>query len=548
MRTYRLLSRLLVMAALVVAGAIQASAGPQHRGKLDLELKRAAVSADAGTRAVIVRTAPGSRDAVRQWLTARGYRVRAEHPLIDALTVDVPVSELDTLAEEPSLHSLSSDAVIRPAGLAGAADATARSRNDFLRRTLGLSDAAADGSGVGVALIDSGLHPAPDFGNRIAGFYDLTGGSVRRAAAFDDYGHGTHVAGLIGGNGEYRGVAPGVRFIVFKVLDARGEGRTSDVVRAIEFIVANRRQLAVDVINLSLGHPVFEAAATDPLVQAIEAATRAGLVVVAAAGNFGTNPETGLPGYAGITSPGNAPSAITVGALLTKGTIPRTDDDVAPFSSRGPSWFDAFAKPDVLAPGDRLVSVAAPGTPLYEQWPAQQVTGASGGAYASPQRYQHGDRRGHRRRGRSHRGQSTDDGRPGDLDGAAAGQYPQSHPPVHRLPGARRLGPRVRPADPGRRRGQRRRRGRTRGGGGFQRAAGRPMDLAAAAADHGHRRRTAAVGAEHRLGRVARAGHGVRDERTPVGATTSCGASPMARTSCGASPTRPSPAPTSSGA
>ena len=160
---------------------------------------------------------------------------------------------------------------------------------------------------------------------------------------------------------QYQGVAPGVRLVVFKVLDGTGQGRTSDVVRAIEFIAANRRLLGVDVINLSLGHPIFEPAATDPLVQAIEKASRAGLVVVAAAGNFGLNPTTGQPGYAGITSPGNAPSAITVGALQTQGTVTRSDDRVAPFSSRGPTWYDAYAKPDVVAPGDRLVSDAAPG-------------------------------------------------------------------------------------------------------------------------------------------------------------------------------------------
>ena len=84
--------------------------------------------------------------------------------------------------------------------------------------------------------------------------------------------------------------------------------------RAIDFAVANRSKFGIDVINLSLGHPIYEPASTDPLVQAVERASDAGIVVLAAAGNLGVNPTTGLPGYAGITSPGNAPSAITVGS------------------------------------------------------------------------------------------------------------------------------------------------------------------------------------------------------------------------------------------
>jgi serine protease AprX len=158
-----------------------------------------------------------------------------------------------------------------------------------------------------------------------------------------------------------------------KVLDSNGMGRTSDVIRALEFAVANRRVLDIDVINLSLGHPVFEPAASDPLVQAVEAAVRAGIVVVTAAGNVGTNEETGQLGYAGITSPGNAPSAITAGALDDLGTVRRDDDRVAAYSSRGPTWYDALAKPDLVAPGHRLVSDASRTSTLYQSYPDLRV-------------------------------------------------------------------------------------------------------------------------------------------------------------------------------
>ena len=127
----------------------------------------------------------------------------------------------------------------------------------------------------------------------------------------DGYGHGTHVAGLIGGNKvEVEGVAPGVKYVSLRVLDGTGSGSTTNVIAAIQWAVNNRVAYGINVMNLSLGHPIYESAATDPLVQAVEAAVRAGIVVVVSAGNIGTNSTTGLVGYGGITSPGNARSAI----------------------------------------------------------------------------------------------------------------------------------------------------------------------------------------------------------------------------------------------
>ena len=136
------------------------------------------------------------------------------------------------------------------------------------------------------------------------------------------------MAGLAAGS--YVGVAPSARLIGLKVLNAQGQGTTDDVIRAIEFAIAIRTCSIFDVINLSLGHPIFEAAATDPLVQAVEHASRAGIVVVVSAGNFGRNRTTGQIGYAGIASPGNAPSGISVGSVQTFDTVSRDDDRIAP--------------------------------------------------------------------------------------------------------------------------------------------------------------------------------------------------------------------------
>ena len=233
------------------------------------------------------------------------------------------------------------------------------------------------GAGVTVAVIDSGLLQDGGGTSRIKTTRDFTTGNATPAhvAPGDGYGHGTHVGGLIGGDqAEVKGVAPGVSYVSLRVLDDYGVGSTSSVIKAIEWAVANKAAYGIDILNLSLGHPIFEPAATDPLVQAVEAAVRNHLVVVTSAGNYGTNPLTGQVGYAGVSSPGNAPSAITVGAEKTFDTNTRTDDVMADYSSRGPSWYDGFVKPDVVAPGHNLVSAAATAQTLYTRLPTKQVT------------------------------------------------------------------------------------------------------------------------------------------------------------------------------
>ena len=247
----------------------------------------------------------------------------------------------------------------------------------MLRSTLGLTASSAGGAQVGVAIIDSGISPLADFGTRIRAFYDFTTGATLATVAHDPYGHGTHVAGLVAGSGAsgslYLGVAPAVNLIGLRVLDSTGQGRTSDVIRAIDFAIASKASLGIDVINLSLGHPIYESAATDPLVQAVERAVRAGIVVVASAGNRGQDSQTMAVGYAGLTSPGNAPSALTVGAFKTADTITRGDDRMADYSSRGPTWYDGFAKPDLVAPGTRLGSLATSTSALYIGYPTLRI-------------------------------------------------------------------------------------------------------------------------------------------------------------------------------
>lgn len=376
---------------LMVPAPAAAQHDPPHE-KIDKALSK--LSSSAGPQRVIIRTKRGAGLHVQRNLQAQGHRVIASHRLIDAVTARVHVAAIAALANDPNVESISLDAPVFGSGDRNTKNGTTSSSSSYgdysthdtisaLKQTLGIGN-WLPGSSVTVAVIDSGLAPLTDFQGRIVGFHDFSSGKNGVAVApYDDYGHGTHVAGLIGSSGasssnRYAGVAPGVKFLALKVLDHRGAGHTSGVIRALEFAVANKDRYGIRIINLSLGHPIYESAATDPLVQAVEGAVRAGIIVVAAAGNCGTNATTGLVGYGGIASPGNAPSAITVGAANTNGTLTRADDRVAGYSSRGPSWYDGIAKPDILAPGQAMISSEVEGSTLALEYPSLIIqSGAS---------------------------------------------------------------------------------------------------------------------------------------------------------------------------
>jgi serine protease AprX len=342
--------------------------------KIDAALRQWAASGDTQPQQVIVSAANGALGSVTALVAGLGGTVLGTLPGINAAVARVDLPDLAALACALPVSSISLDAVVRAAAVDETIPAPAT-----LRATLGLPRDTPAGTGVTVAVIDSGIARSADYANRIVAFFDGTRGFLATTPS-DAYGHGTHVAGLIAGSGylsgdgRYQGVGPQVRLVGMKVLDANGAGRTSDVIRAVELTTLLKPVLGVQVMNLSLGHPIFEPASSDPLVRAVEAASRAGIIVVAAAGNYGMNRQTGQVGYTGIASPGNAPSAITVGSVMTQDTTTIDDDRIAPYSSRGPSFYDAFAKPDIVAPGHRLVSDSAPGNTLYATYPVTRVS------------------------------------------------------------------------------------------------------------------------------------------------------------------------------
>jgi serine protease AprX len=155
------------------------------------------------------------------------------------------------------------------------------------------------------------------------------------------------------------------------VLDANGASTDSAVIAAIARAISLKSTYNIRVINLSLGRAVYETYKLDPLCQAVERAWKNGIVVVVAAGNNGRYQATN--GYGTVASPGNDPYVLTVGAMKPMGTPQRTDDLIASYSSKGPTVVDAFVKPDLVAPGNLLVSLAAPNSTLYAQNPANRV-------------------------------------------------------------------------------------------------------------------------------------------------------------------------------
>jgi serine protease AprX len=365
-----------------------ATANAGKPSKVSPKVDRALQSASkktSGPQRVIIRVKPGQRAAIRQALKNHGDKVYADHGGIESFSAEIHAEDLAVLAANGAIESISVDADLTALGSSRTTTSTTTTSTmaytsvSSLLTTLGLGDFGM-GASIGVAVLDSGLQDDGNFTGRIMEFHDFTGlNPAANTAAYDDYGHGSHVAGLIGSSGvtslgKYEGVTQKVRLLVLKVLDRHGRGKTSTLIDAIEYVIANKDRLGVQVINLSLGHPIYESAATDPLVQEVERAVRAGLIVVAAAGNIGTNPTTGQTGYAGITSPGNAPSAITVGASKTFNTPTRGDDRVAAYSSRGPSWYDGFAKPDIVAPGQSLISDTSAGGTLALDYPNLVVT------------------------------------------------------------------------------------------------------------------------------------------------------------------------------
>jgi serine protease AprX len=222
-----------------------------------------------------------------------------------------------------------------------------------------------DGDDVTVAVLDTGVSRHPDL-EELEARVDL----MPDGDGYDRYGHGTHMAGVIAGDGEasdgrWIGVAPDAELVSVKVAGWNGATDVSLVLAGLEWIAAHREEHGIRVVNLSYGTDSKQRYLEDPLNRAVERLWDAGVLVVAGAGNRGAETDA-------IEKPGDDPFVLTVGAADTRATATLSDDVVAPFSSRGRTA-DGFSKPDLVAPGVSIVSHRAPGSTVDALRPAARL-------------------------------------------------------------------------------------------------------------------------------------------------------------------------------
>lgn len=210
------------------------------------------------------------------------------------------------------------------------------------------------GQGIRVAILDTGITPHPDFvkrRNRIIAFYDAVNG---RREMYDDNGHGTHVAGILAGDGcaskgVYTGVAPQCDIVAVKVLNQRGNGEIANVINGLKWVIEHKEQLRIRIVNISVGTTSRIMMNEDSeLIHAVNEVWDAGIVVVVAAGNGGPKPKT-------VGAPGISRKVITVGASDDDIAVDLSGKNMRNYSGRGPTYC-CIKKPDIVAPGSNIVS------------------------------------------------------------------------------------------------------------------------------------------------------------------------------------------------
>ena len=303
-----------------------------------------------------------------EYVASLGGEVMRSYKTFDMRAIRIPAASLEELAIDDNVDWLSVDDKVSftSAASRGAANKPKSNSVNF----------GYTGSNVGVAILDTGVAAHADLGASIVQYSFLSGAypvpdivdgeiSVLNDDARQDlFGHGTHVAGIVTGSGQnsghsYEGTSLNATVLSLQVLDENGGGSMSDVMAALDWLLVYGGYFDIDVVNLSLGKSISESNTTDPLVIAVEKLWDAGMVVVVAAGNNGNS------GSMTITSPGNSRKVITVGSLTDNNTGNNGSDDyVSSFSSMGPTIGDLVLKPDLVAPGNRVVATVDSGTTL----------------------------------------------------------------------------------------------------------------------------------------------------------------------------------------
>jgi serine protease AprX len=305
-----------------------------------------------------------------------GGKVTSRLDLIQGVGANLPAGVVDHLVAEPGITAVTRNGSVQLADVGNGARVPETDYPDVVGADVAWQGGAV-GSGVSVAVVDTGLARHPGLSNsingknknRIIGWADFVDPS---RAPRDPNGHGTHIAGIIansqmGPDGEWNGVAPGVNLVGVRVLDEQGFGTYEQVIQGIQWVIQHKEELGIQVMNLSLVSQVQSPYWADPINQAVMQAWANGITVVVAAGNNG-------PGPMSIGVPGNNPYVITVGSFTDNFTpTDWSDDYLAPFSAAGPT-LDGFAKPDVVAPGGHIVSTMMPGSYVARNHEANKVS------------------------------------------------------------------------------------------------------------------------------------------------------------------------------
>ena len=349
-------------AAVTVAAAVAALAGTSLAG---------APAASASPSETVIVTSAGLLRPVLAVLEAGGA-ILAQYQIIDGVEATIPAVLEPVLAALPGITvtpdiSVSVQSTPESTGPHTPSDV-------FLRQTgaARLASAGDTGQGVTVAVLDTGIDNLPDFSGRLVGGVDLTGSNNPFQ---DGYGHGTFIAGLIAGdgassNGQYSGEAPGAKLVSIKVAGATGQTDLATLILGLQWAIVHQSMYGIKVLNISLGFQPTESTVINPLDLAVQAAWNSGITVVVSAGNAG--PFNGT-----ILSPGDDPLVITVGALDDMASPSAGGDEMTNFSSAGPTSPDGWVKPDLVTSGRSVVSLAAPGSTIYDNFPSARVGSAN---------------------------------------------------------------------------------------------------------------------------------------------------------------------------
>lgn len=337
------------------------------------------VFAHGPTLPVIVQGHPGHAAAAADAVEAVGGSVTYDLSIVHGVAADIPAASVARLRAMPGVRAVTPDAPVHVQSTSTTSSTNLSTVNSVYAREVQADLLWAEGvkgDGVTVALIDTGVTEVADLSGRIvtqvpdpvdemdvdacANFSGTVDSQTGDDDCTDEYGHGTFLAGLIAGNGAssnglYTGVAPQARIVSIKIAGRDGSSDVSKLLAALQYVVTFKDELGIDVLNLSLGTNSTQSYTIDPLNYAVEQVWAADVAVVVAAGNLGPLPGT-------ISKPGDDPFVITVGTAADRETPANSDDRVPNFSGRGPTAADGLPKPDVTAPGARLVSLRAPGS------------------------------------------------------------------------------------------------------------------------------------------------------------------------------------------